>query len=215
MTELRGLQNVAPVHGGVFTVVMMASIGVPGLNGFVGEFLVLVGHLPHPPLVGGGGALGVIVAAIYLLWAYQQVFHGVPEPDGPQDPGSRRGWSGSWWRPLIILIVVLGRVPQARARSHQPVGEPTGGPCRAGHGTLPATGGQPGDSRPGGPTMIDALLAATHGATCSADKIAIPPIRYLAILPRDHHDRGRRRAAGRRVAGPPAAAGARRPPSAA
>ena len=54
-TELRGLQKVAPVMAAVFTVFMMASIGVPGLNGFVSEFLVLAGHVPHPPLVGRGG----------------------------------------------------------------------------------------------------------------------------------------------------------------
>ena len=54
-TELRGLQKVAPVMAGAFTVVMMASIGVPGLNGFVSEFLVLAGHLPHPSLVGRRG----------------------------------------------------------------------------------------------------------------------------------------------------------------
>ena len=53
-SELRGLQKAAPVLAAVFTVVMMASIGVPGLNGFVSEFLVLSGHLHHPPLVGRG-----------------------------------------------------------------------------------------------------------------------------------------------------------------
>ena len=55
VSELRGLQTPAPVMAAVFTVVMMASIGLPGLNGFVSEFLVLVGHLPDPPMVGGGG----------------------------------------------------------------------------------------------------------------------------------------------------------------
>ena len=51
----RGLQQAgARCWPAVFTVVMLASIGLPGLNGFVGEFLILVGHLPHPPLVGRG-----------------------------------------------------------------------------------------------------------------------------------------------------------------
>ena len=53
--ELRGLQRPRPVLAGVFTVAMLASIGVPGLNGFVERVPGALGHLPHPPLVGGGG----------------------------------------------------------------------------------------------------------------------------------------------------------------
>ena len=65
--DLTGLQSKAPVLAGVFTLTMLASIGVPGLNGFVGEFLILSGtFLTHRwwAVVATGG---VIVAAIYLL----------------------------------------------------------------------------------------------------------------------------------------------------
>ena len=55
ISALNGLQKVAPVFAAVFTVVMLSSIAVPGLNGFVGEFLILIGALPHRPLVGGRG----------------------------------------------------------------------------------------------------------------------------------------------------------------
>jgi NADH-quinone oxidoreductase subunit M len=90
---------------------MLAAIGLPGLNGFVGEFLVLAGtFLTHRwwAVVATGG---VVLAALYLLWAYQQAFH--HEPD--EATASVRDVS---WRevavvaPLIALIVVLGVYPK-------------------------------------------------------------------------------------------------------
>ncbi len=110
-SELRGLQKVAPVMAAVFTVVMMASIGVPGLNGFVSEFLVLLGTFLAHRWWAVVALLGVIVSAIYLLWAYQQVFHGVPEP---RDEKTRDlGWLERLiMAPLIILIVFLGVYPK-------------------------------------------------------------------------------------------------------
>ena len=54
IAELKGLQKAAPILAGVFTVVMLSSIGLPGLNGFVGEFLILHRLVPHPAVVGGG-----------------------------------------------------------------------------------------------------------------------------------------------------------------
>jgi NADH-quinone oxidoreductase subunit M len=111
VNELRGLQKVAPVMAGVFTVAMMASIGVPGLNGFVSEFLILIGTFITHRWWAVVAVLGVIVAAIYLLWAYQQVFHGVPKP---ADEKTR---DLTWLErlvmaPLIILIVFLGVYPK-------------------------------------------------------------------------------------------------------
>jgi NADH-quinone oxidoreductase subunit M len=111
-TELRGLQKVAPVMAAVFTVLMLANMGVPGLNGFVSEFLVLLGTFITHRWWAVVAVLGVIVAAIYMLWAYQQVFHGVPKPE---DEKTR---DLTWLErlvvaPLLILIVVLGVYPQA------------------------------------------------------------------------------------------------------
>jgi NADH-quinone oxidoreductase subunit M len=79
IAELRGLQAVAPVFAAAFTVVMLSSIGVPGLNGFVGEFLVLIGSFETARWWTVVAATGVILAALYLLWAYQRVFHGEPD----------------------------------------------------------------------------------------------------------------------------------------
>ena len=81
IAELSGLQKSVPVLAGVFLVVMMSSVGLPGLNGFVGEFLVLIGTFITHRWWAVVGSTGVILAAVYLLWAYQRVFHGVPTGD--------------------------------------------------------------------------------------------------------------------------------------
>ena len=86
IAELRGIQQVAPVFAAGFTVVMLSSIGVPGLNGFVGEFLVLLGSFRTARWWTVVAAAGVILAALYLLWAYQRVFHGEVDEDEPLVP---------------------------------------------------------------------------------------------------------------------------------
>ncbi|MFZ9358682.1 MAG: complex I subunit 4 family protein, partial [Ilumatobacteraceae bacterium] len=79
IAELRGIQHVAPIFAGVFTVVMLSSVGLPGLNGFVGEFLILIGSFESARWWTIVATVGVVLAALYLLWAYQRVFHGEPD----------------------------------------------------------------------------------------------------------------------------------------
>jgi NADH-quinone oxidoreductase subunit M len=81
IAELKGLQSVAPIFAGAFMIVMLSSIGVPGLNGFVGEFLILMGSFETARWWTIIAATGVILAALYLLWAYQRVFHGEPDEE--------------------------------------------------------------------------------------------------------------------------------------
>ncbi len=111
ISELKGLQTAAPVLAGIFTVVMFASIGLPGLNGFVGEFLILVGSFLTVRWWAVVASLGVILAALYLLWAYQRVFHG-PTDDANRDMGDLKGWEVLVMVPLIGLIVFLGVYPK-------------------------------------------------------------------------------------------------------
>ena len=86
IAELKGLQTAAPRFAAVFTVVMLSSIGVPGLNGFVGEFLILIGSFHTRRWWTVIAATGVILAALYLLWAYQRVFHGEPTAEDTATP---------------------------------------------------------------------------------------------------------------------------------
>jgi NADH-quinone oxidoreductase subunit M len=109
--QLRGLQRPAPVLAGLFTLAVMASIGLPGLNGFVGEFLVLSGTFLTHRWWAAVATGGVILAAVYLLWAYQQTFHHQPTPADRQVRDLR--WHEvAVMVPLAGLIVFLGVYPQ-------------------------------------------------------------------------------------------------------
>ncbi len=111
IAELGGLQRVAPVFAGVFMLVMMSSIGLPGLNGFVGEFLILIGTFVTRRWWAVAAAIGVILAAIYLLWAYQRVFHGRPEGANAAFPEMTMR-ERALMAPLVALIVLLGVYPR-------------------------------------------------------------------------------------------------------
>ena len=111
IAELRGLQKAAPALAAVFTVVMMSSIGLPGLNGFVGEYLILIGSFVTRRWWTVVAASGVIFAAVYLLWAYQRVFHGTPDEENAATPDLT--WrEGLVMAPLLAAIVFLGVYPK-------------------------------------------------------------------------------------------------------
>ena len=109
--ELGGLQKAAPMMAAVFPLVMLSSIGLPGLNGFVGEFLILVGAFNAHRWWAVIAAAGVILAALYLLWAYQRVFHGPAEGDNAEMPDLRLR-EGLVMAPLLALIVFMGVYPK-------------------------------------------------------------------------------------------------------
>ena len=118
IAELRGIQSVAPIFAAGFMVVMLSSIGVPGLNGFVGEYLILIGSFLTARWWTVVAAAGVILAALYLLWAYQRVFHGEPDEDNRSFPElTLQGGP----RPAVFigLIVLHRHLPEADARPHR------------------------------------------------------------------------------------------------
>jgi NADH-quinone oxidoreductase subunit M len=111
ISELGGLQKSVPLLAAVFLFVAMSSIGLPGLNGFVGEFLIMIGTFLTARWWAVVAATGVILAAVYMLWAYQRVFHGSPS-------GANATMTDMTWRergvmlPLIAGIVFLGVYPK-------------------------------------------------------------------------------------------------------
>jgi NADH-quinone oxidoreductase subunit M len=119
IAALRGLQKAAPVMAGVFTLVMLSSIGLPGLNGFVGELLILVGSFLTRRWFTVVAATGVILAALYLLWAYQRVFHGEPDEDNA-DFAEITWREGLVMAPLVGLIVFLGVYPKPMLERLEP-----------------------------------------------------------------------------------------------
>jgi NADH-quinone oxidoreductase subunit M len=110
-TKLRGLQKSAPILAAAFIFVTFSSIGLPGLNGFVGEFLILVGSFPTRRWWVVVAAIGVILAAVYLLWAFQRVFHGMPDEDNADTPDlnwSERTVMGVF----VVIILFMGLYPR-------------------------------------------------------------------------------------------------------
>ena len=111
IAELRGLQQVAPVFAGFFMVVMLSSIGLPGLNGFVGEFLILIGSFDTARWWVIVATTGVILAALYLLWAYQRVFHGEVD-DANRGFAELRPREGALLLVFVAIIVFTGVYPK-------------------------------------------------------------------------------------------------------
>ena len=107
-----GIARVVPMFAVLLTFVSLSSIGLPGTNGFIGEFLVLLGSFRTAPILSMIAATGVIFAAAYLLWAIQRILF------NPLDKPANAHLTDLNWRelgllaPLIVAIVVLGVYPQ-------------------------------------------------------------------------------------------------------
>ncbi|MCB9744729.1 MAG: NADH-quinone oxidoreductase subunit M [Alphaproteobacteria bacterium] len=109
--EFGGLSKVVPGFAFVFMVVTFASVGLPGLNGFVGEFLILLGAFERSPLLTVFAATGVIFGAVYMLWMFQRVMFGPvtnPANKGMQDLTKLEI---AYMAPILLLIVVMGVYP--------------------------------------------------------------------------------------------------------
>ncbi len=117
IADLGGLANRWPLYTTFFGVFVLASLGLPGLNGFVGEFLVLLGTFASDldpiggPVWGAVAAVGVILAAIYMLWMFQRVMYGTVREAYRQLPDLSPVEVGAAL-PLLVLTVVLGVYPQ-------------------------------------------------------------------------------------------------------
>ncbi|NND76055.1 MAG: NADH-quinone oxidoreductase subunit M [Ilumatobacter sp.] len=111
ISELKGIQQVAPIFAAGFMVVMLSSIGVPGLNGFIGEYLILIGSFQTARWWAVVATVGVILAALYLLWAYQRVFHGEPD-DENRTFRELQPTEGLVLLPFLAAIVFVGVYPK-------------------------------------------------------------------------------------------------------
>ena len=76
ISELGGISKVMPVYATLFAIIMFASMGLPGLNGFVGEFLILIGAFQVHWLWGALAVPGIVLGAAYMLWLYQRTMFG-------------------------------------------------------------------------------------------------------------------------------------------
>jgi len=110
--DFGGIAKVMPIYAGLFLFSIFASIGLPGLAGFVGEFMILVGSYASLPGYAVVAASGVILAAIYFLWAYERVFTGKITKEENASLSDMNAREISLMVPLVILILVLGLYPK-------------------------------------------------------------------------------------------------------
>jgi NADH-quinone oxidoreductase subunit M len=120
LAEFGGLAKIMPAFAAALTVVSLSSIGLPGTNGFVGEFLVLLGAFRTHPWAAAVAATGVIFAAAYLLWAIQRIlFQRLDRPENASlaDLSAREL---AVLAPLIAGIVWIGIYPAPILRRIEP-----------------------------------------------------------------------------------------------
>jgi NADH-quinone oxidoreductase subunit M len=122
--EFGGLATIMPRYFGVFMVMTLASVGLPGTSGFVGEFLTLVGSFdayktwtnlgplfPHPKALTGVATLGVILSAVYMLFLFQKMMFGPlsnPRNRSLRDLSVREC---AYFAPMIVMALWLGIYP--------------------------------------------------------------------------------------------------------
>ncbi len=117
--EFGGLAKVVPVLSVVLMIVTLSSIGLPGLNGFVGEFLILLGSFNSAvlnPWFAIIGATGVIFAAVYLLWMYQRVIFGSVKNEANRGLRDMSARELALMIPVLVFIVWIGVYPDTFLR---------------------------------------------------------------------------------------------------
>ena len=111
ISEFGGLKAVMPRLSAAFLIITLASIGLPGLNGFVGEFLIMLGAFRWDPRFVVVAGLGVILSAVYMLWMLQRVYYGevTHEENNTLPDLLPREWAAVL--PLCALALVMGVLP--------------------------------------------------------------------------------------------------------
>jgi NADH-quinone oxidoreductase subunit M len=120
IAEFGGLKRVLPKLTTAFLIVTLASIGLPGLNGFVGELLILVGAFRWDPRYASVAATGVLLSAVYMLWMFQRVNYGpVTNEENTHLPDLtvRERWA--LW-PAVAMCIVMGVAPMVFLKPMEP-----------------------------------------------------------------------------------------------
>ncbi len=119
LDEMGGLATPMPWLLGAFLFAVFASVGLPGLNSFIGVFLVIVGTFAVSTWLGVAAVTAVVLAAVYLLWSYQRVAHGPVRPEHSMLP-DLQGREVLVLAPVLTLLLVLGVAPSLVTRDVDP-----------------------------------------------------------------------------------------------
>jgi NADH-quinone oxidoreductase subunit M len=112
ISEFGGLWKRVPIYAGIYMVVMLSSIGLPGLNGFVGEFLIMLGAFLRIRLATVFAVVGVILGALYMLWAYERVWFGPITKAVNETMRDLTGREIAVMVPVIVLMFFMGLFPR-------------------------------------------------------------------------------------------------------
>ncbi len=112
IAEYGGLWSVMPIFAALFLVVTLSSIGLPGTNGFVGEFLILIGAFRTRPWAGAVATLGVVLGAVYMLRLYKRVFFGEVTNEANRNLIDLSPREIAVMLPLIVMIFWIGLYPK-------------------------------------------------------------------------------------------------------
>jgi NADH-quinone oxidoreductase subunit M len=112
ISEYGGISAVMPLYATIFLIITMSSIGLPTLNGFIGEFTILVGAFNRTWWWGLMGAIGIVLGAAYMLWMFQRVFFGpITHPEN-RDLKDLNGRELAYLLPLVALCFWIGIYPR-------------------------------------------------------------------------------------------------------
>ena len=121
-TSIAGLALRMPVMAGVFAVVTLAALGLPGLNSFVGEFMTLLGAWQRAPVLALFGAIGLVLAPVYMLRLFQGTTQGAPA--GPVPKSDIYAGQLTLLAPLIVLMFAIGLYPAVLTNLMTSLGQP-------------------------------------------------------------------------------------------
>ena len=112
IAEFGGLSSRMPVYAAVFLIMTLSSIGLPGLNGFIGEFMILMGVFPVNGVWTAVAAIGIILGAAYMLWLYQRVMFGKLDNPANESLKDLTLRETAAFVPLVILAFGIGIFPK-------------------------------------------------------------------------------------------------------
>jgi NADH-quinone oxidoreductase subunit M len=117
IADYGGFAKLVPIYAGLFIVLTLASIGLPGTNGFIGEFLIIFGAFKAKKIFGVLAATGIILGAGYMLWLYQRIFFETSNPDFESSGGHPVSDLNQreilTLVPLIVFVFWIGFYPNA------------------------------------------------------------------------------------------------------
>jgi NADH-quinone oxidoreductase subunit M len=120
IARFSGLAHVMPVYAVLFAIIMLSSLGLPTLNGFIGEFLVMTGTFQENPTYAYFAVWGIVLAAAYLLWLYQRVMLGEPKDDEIRALPDLNLREAMTLIPLCLLAIWMGLYPKPILRTIEP-----------------------------------------------------------------------------------------------